>query len=96
MSDEIYVRLAAAGITNMAVPAGKPFLKPWIERFFATMGKKFLQQFTGRTFGNVVLKGENDPAKRATLTLDEFLAWLVRWIVDVHHTTKVGTQVRTA
>ena len=45
MSDEIYVRLAAAGITNMAVPAGKPFLKPWIERFFATMGKKFLQQF---------------------------------------------------
>ena len=96
MSDEIYVRLAAAGITNMAVPAGKPFLKPWIERFFATMGKKFLQQFTGRTFGNVVLKGENDPAKRATLTLDEFLAWLVRWIVDVHHTTKPETIGRSA
>jgi putative transposase len=96
MSDEIYLRLAAAGITNMAVPAGKPFLKPWIERFFATVGKKFLQQFTGRTFGNVVLKGENDPAKRATLTLDEFLRWLVRWIVDVHHTTKPQTIGRAA
>jgi hypothetical protein len=96
MSDEMYIRLAAAGITNLAVPAGKPFLKPWIERFFATMGAKFLQQFTGRTFGNVVLKGQNDAAKRATLTLDEFLGWLVRWIVDVHHTTKPATLGRAA
>lgn len=96
MSNEMYLRVAAAGITNLAVPAGKPFLKPWIERFFATMGKKFLQQFTGRTFGNVVLKGENDAAKRATLTLDEFLKWLVCWIVDVHHTTKPATLGRAA
>ena len=96
MSDEMYLRLAAAGITNLAVPAGKPLLKPWIERFFATMGAKFLQQFTGRTFGNVVLKGQNDAAKRATLTLDEFLGWLVRLIVDVHHTTKPATLGRAA
>ena len=96
LSNEMYLRLAAAGITNLAVPAGKPFLKPWIERFFATLGAKFLQQFTGRTFSNVVLKGENDPEKRATLTLDEFLQWLVRWIVDVHHTTKPETIGRSA
>ncbi|MCL3883572.1 Mu transposase C-terminal domain-containing protein [Marivita sp. GX14005] len=96
MSDEIYTRLAAAGITNFAVPAGKPFLKPWIERFFATLGAMFLQQFTGRTFSDVVSKGENDPAKRATLTLEEFLNWLVRWIVDVHHTRKPETLGRSA
>lgn len=96
MSDEIYLRLASAGITNLALPAGKPFLKPWIERFFATLGAKFLQQFTGRTFSNVVLKGENDPAKRATISLEEFLRWLVRWIVDVHHTTKPQTLGRQA
>lgn len=96
MSDEMYLRLAAAGITNLAVPAGKPFLKPWIERFFAGVGAKFLQQFTGRTFSDVVLKGENDPAKRATLTLEDFLLWLVRWIVDVHHTTKPATLGRAA
>lgn len=96
MSNEIYLRLAAAGITNLAVPAGKPFLKPWIERFFAVLGAKFLQQFTGRTFSDVVLKGENKPEKRATLTLDDFLLWLVRWIVDVHHTTKPATIGRAA
>lgn len=96
ISDEIYTRLAAAGITNFAVPAGRPFLKPWIERFFATLGAMFLQQFTGRTFSDVVRKGENDPAKRATLTLEEFLHWLVRWIVDVHHTSKPETLGRSA
>lgn len=96
MSDEVYLRLSTAGITNLGLPSGKPFLKPWIERFFATMGAKFLQQFTGRTFSNVVLKGENDPAKRATLSMDEFLHWLVRWIVDVHHTTKPKTIGRQA
>lgn len=96
MSDEIYLRLAAAGVTHLAVPSGKPFLKPWIKRFFATMGAKFLQQFSGRTFSNVVLNGENDPAIRATLPLDEFLQWLVRWVVDVHHTTKPATLGRAA
>lgn len=88
MSDTIYQRLSAAGITNMAVPAGKPFLKPSIERFFATVGSLFLQRFTGRTFSDVVRKGENDPAARATVTLEDFLYWLTRWIVDVYHTRK--------
>jgi putative transposase len=91
MSDSIYLRLSHAGITNLAVPAGKPFLKPWIERFFATFAALFLQRFTGRTFSNVVRKGENDPAARATVTLDEFLCWLTRWIVDIYHTRKPET-----
>jgi putative transposase len=31
LGDDFYARLAAAGITNLGVPAGKPFLKPWIK-----------------------------------------------------------------
>ena len=96
MSDELYLRLGAAGITNLAVPAGKPFLKPWIEGFFRTVGKRFLPKFPGRTFSDVVKKGENDPGKRASLTLDEFLKWLVMWVVDVHHTTQPETLGRAA
>ena len=91
MSDIVYLRLSHAGITNLAVPAGKPFLKPWIEQFFRTVGSLFLTHFTGRTFSDVVRRGENDPAARATLTLDEFLTWLTRWIVDVYHTRKPET-----
>lgn len=31
-------------------------------------------------------KGENESESRATLTLEAFLAWLVRWTVDAYHT----------
>jgi hypothetical protein len=96
MSDELYLRLGAAGITNLAVPAGKPFLKPWIEGFFHTFGARFLPKVPGRTFSDVVKKGENNPGARASLTLDEFLKWLVMWVVDVHHTTQPETLGRAA
>lgn len=96
LSDELYLRLSMAGITNLAVPAGKPFLKPWIERFFRTTEQKLLNRFTGRTFSNVVLKGDNDPKARATLSLDDFLYWMTRWIVDVYHTEQPETLDRSS
>jgi putative transposase len=96
ISDDFYMRMAAAGITNLGVPAGKPFLKPWIERWFRTIGEKFVARFSGRTFSDIVKKGSNDPEARATLKLDEFLAWLVRWVVDVYHNEKPATLGRKA
>lgn len=50
-----------------------------------------MQRFTGRTFGKIMKKGENDPQARATLNLEEFLYWLTRWIVDCYHNTKPRT-----
>lgn len=85
ISDEAYHILASLGITNIGAPAGKPWLKPHIERVFRTMHDLFLQRFSGRNFSNVVERGENDPAARATVTLEEFLGWLVRWTVDGYH-----------
>lgn len=96
LSDEAYLRLAMAGITNLGVPAGKPFLKPWIERFFLTFAHKLLNRFTGRTFSNVVLKGDNDPKARASLSLDDFLYWMTRWIIDVYHTSQPETLGRSS
>ena len=72
ISDEAYAVLASLGITNMGAPAAKPWLKPFIERVFRTIHEDLLQRFSGRTFSNVVQRGENDPAKRATLTLEAF------------------------
>ena len=85
ISDEAYHVMASLGITNIGCPAGKPWLKPYIERVFHTLHDQFLQRFSGRNFANVVERGENDPAARATLTLEEFLSWLVRWTVDGYH-----------
>lgn len=85
VADETYDLLAAAGITNFGAPAGKPWLRPFIERLFRTIHARLLNRFSGRTFSDVVQRGENDPAKRASLTLEDLLAFLTRWIVDIYH-----------
>lgn len=86
ITDDAYDVLASLGITNLGAPAGKPWLKPFIERVFRTIHSDLLLRFSGRAFSNVVERGENDPAARATLTLEAFLGWLVRWTVDAYHT----------
>lgn len=86
ITDDAYDILAYLGITNIGAPAGKPWLKPFIERVFRTIHSDLLLRFSGRAFSNVVERGENEPAKRATLTLEAFLGWLVRWTVDAYHT----------
>ncbi|SCM66402.1 Mu transposase C-terminal domain-containing protein [Donghicola eburneus] len=88
ITDDAYDILADLGITNLGCPAGKPWLKPFIERVFRTVHSDLLLRFSGRTFSNVVERGENDAAARATLTLEAFLCWLVRWVVDAYHTKK--------
>ncbi|RGP36556.1 DDE-type integrase/transposase/recombinase [Pseudotabrizicola alkalilacus] len=88
ITDETYDLLADLGITNLGAPAKKPWLRPFIERLFKTVHSGFAQRFSGRTFSNVVQRGENDAAARAFLTLDEFLQWLVRWILDIYHNTE--------
>ena len=86
ITDDAYDILADLGITNLGAPAGKPWLKPFIERVFRTIHSDLLLRFSGRAFSNVVERGENDGAARATLTLEAFLGWLVRWTVDAYHT----------
>lgn len=86
ITDDAYDILANLGITNLGAPAGKPWLKPFIERVFRTIHSDLLVRFSGRAFSNVVERGENDSAARATLTLEAFLGWLVRWTVDAYHT----------
>ncbi|BAQ68698.1 transposase [Rhodovulum sulfidophilum] len=88
ITDDAYDILADLGITNLGCPAGKPWLKPFIERVFRTIHSDLLLRFSGRAFSNVVERGENDGGARATLTLETFLCWLVRWVVDAYHTRK--------
>ena len=86
-SDEAYDVLAALAIINSGTPAFMPWLRPFIERLFRTVHSSLLQRLQGRTFSDVVQKGENDPQARAGFHLDEFLELLVRWIVDIYHLT---------
>ncbi|WP_084621068.1 DDE-type integrase/transposase/recombinase [Paracoccus aminophilus] len=85
VADETYDLLAAAGITNFGAPAGKPWLRGFIERLFRTIHSKLLQRFSGRTFSDVVQRGENNHIDRASVTLEDLLGFLTRWIVDIYH-----------
>ncbi|WP_341485880.1 hypothetical protein [Thioclava sp. GXIMD4215] len=68
ITDDAYDILADLGITNLGCPAGKPWLKPFIERVFRTVHNDLLLRFSGRAFSNVVERGENDGAARAKRT----------------------------
>jgi putative transposase len=65
--------------------AGLPWLRACIERIFRSIDDKFVSLFAGRTFGNVVEKGEYDSEGNACLTIDEFAEALVRYKIDHYH-----------
>jgi putative transposase len=66
-------------------PAKTPWLRGTIERSFGTLDQTLMQYFPGRTFQNVVAKGDYDSQKNAALTVDELTLLIIRWIVDIYH-----------
>lgn len=78
---------ALLGIILTHTPAGKPQLRATIERVFRTLTLEALAPFLGRTFENVVVKGDYPAEQRAILTQDELSKVLVRAVVDVYHNT---------
>ncbi|MBL8598361.1 MAG: DDE-type integrase/transposase/recombinase [Devosia sp.] len=59
-----------------------------VERIFQTMDKQLMANFTGRTFSNVVDKGDYNPEARAALIVDELAKCVIRYVVDDYHLTK--------
>ena len=68
-------------------PAGRPNLRPYIERSFRSLATGFLPFFTGQTFANPVDRGDYESEARASLTFDELALGFVRYVVDKYHNT---------
>ncbi|WP_105374345.1 integrase catalytic domain-containing protein [Neorhizobium huautlense] len=66
-------------------PAGQPTCRPFIERLFHTIGMLIAPYFDGRTFHNVVAKGDYDPQKHATLLVEELIKIFIFAICDIYH-----------
>jgi putative transposase len=86
-SDQFGLAVAGLGSTHLIPPGGLPQLRGTIERFFRTVHTRLIARFRGRTFENMLARGDY-PAK-ALANLDTLeLAWvIVRWVVDVYHAT---------
>jgi putative transposase len=57
------------------------------ERLFGTLDRGLLPNFTGRTFGSIDEKGDDDPAANASLFSERLGFAFVRYIVDKYHHT---------
>mgnify|MGYP003135318703 CR=1 FL=1 len=68
-------------------PAGLPQLRGTIERLFGTASTNLVSRLSGRTFSDVVERGDYPSEARAVNTIEEFATMLVRWIVDIYHNT---------
>ncbi|MBD8651164.1 transposase family protein [Rhizobium sp. CFBP 13726] len=72
---------------HMFPVTGRPQARGTIESFFNTCEKRFLQYFSGRTFTNILERGDYDSEKNASLLFDEFCLYFTRAILDIYHQT---------
>jgi putative transposase len=68
-------------------PAGLSHMRGHIERIFGSIHTGLMPTFTGRSFSNVVDKGEYKAADRAAIFSAQLPRIMVRWVVDVYHHT---------
>ena len=73
------------GVDVMRTIAGLPSMRGTIERVFGTASMDLMPRLKGRTFGNVLRKGDYPSAERACLDADDLTFALVRWVVDIYH-----------
>jgi putative transposase len=73
------------GINIQYNPVRKPWLKPMIERVFGTINRKLLDNIPGKTFSNIIKKGDYDPQKNAFIRFSTFLEIFHHWIIDIYH-----------
>ena len=73
------------GTTVQTCPRRKPWYKGKIERYFRTMQSDLISEMPGRTFSNILEKGEYDSAKHAVISLRTLNLVLKIWTVDYYH-----------
>ncbi|GAA0786737.1 transposase [Shewanella aestuarii] len=83
-----------AGINIQYNPVRKPWLKPFVERFFGMINECFLTEIPGKTFSNILEKEDYKPEKDAIMRFSVFVEEFHRWIVDIYHQDSNSRQTR--
>jgi len=76
-----------AGAELLLPQAGTPQARAHLERSFRTFSNQALHWFAGRTFSNVLEKGNANPEKAATVCADQFAKGFYRYMIDQYHHT---------
>ncbi|WP_438748219.1 Mu transposase C-terminal domain-containing protein [Pararhizobium sp. O133] len=90
-STAVVTTLTDGGAAKFVPPSKQPWLRGTMERLFGTLGALTLSHFSGQTFSNVVVRGDRDPKKGASVDPDMLEKVLLRAIVDIfHHQPNTG------
>lgn len=73
------------GTTVQTCPRRKAWYKGKVERLFRTVQSDLISEVPGRTFSNVLLRGDYDSSKHAVVSLRSLDEVLKIWIVDYYH-----------
>jgi putative transposase len=88
--------LAASHIVYENAPAGLSHLRGHVERVFGTLNTGLTSFFTGRSFSNIVEKGDYKANERASIFSAQLPQIFTRYIVDIyHHTPHPGLRGET-
>ena len=79
---------ADLGIATEIATNGVPEARGTVERVFKTVATGLMPRLSGRTFSDIITKGDTDPRDRAALTVDDLTFALIRWVVDIYHNTR--------
>lgn len=83
-----------AGINIQYNPVRKPWLKPFVERFFGMINECFLAEMPGKTFSNILAKEDYKPEKDAIMRFSTFVEEFHRWVVDIYHQDSDSRETR--
>lgn len=84
-SVEFRAAASALGTTLRFPPAGMPWMRGQIERYFKNLGHQLLPLLSGRTGFSPKDRGDYPSKEMACLTDDELIQLIVRFVVDVYH-----------
>lgn len=73
------------GTTVQTCPRRQPWYKGKVERYFRTMQSDLIAEVPGRTFSNILERGDYDSSKHAVVSLQTLKLVLNIWTVDYYH-----------
>jgi putative transposase len=73
------------GVFVQKTASSSPEDRADIERFFRTVATELLPNLPGRTFSNVIERGDYPSKEKAALDIDDLIRLLIVWVVDVYH-----------
>lgn len=84
-SHALEMAMGQYGITIEFCPRKQPWYKGKVERFFGTFNTDLLSELKGKTFSNILLRGDYDPAKHSVVTFATLKRIVHKWILDIYH-----------